>query len=365
MLRGDALATAWDLFLRTERCALPLRSRLLAAAGPSLPPGPANVLEARATAEIQRALSARAQVLQIRQLATAHGIVPIVLKGGVLALGGNAPLDVADADVLVESEAEAQLLCNLLDERGYRAAASRPTAWHLVPRHVPEAVLVEIHFTIADVGDVREMRARALPLPGFPGLRRFAPADHLWHLLVHCVIQHPHRRGCLRDVVLVHGAARECSPAELTAIAGRVARHPDSSALASMFALAQGLGTGSAGRTDDCFIAGAAANYLLRTRFRWAERVPVLGPCLSTTVFALLGSGADRRAEWVDAVGRPFGTFAWTPLAAMQRRWPALGGAPRRLLRTGRLVLARFVAWPIAASARRIAARSLRGAARR
>src|SRR3989441_8698555 len=86
----------WDVFLRTERCALALKARI-AAAEREVP----EPVETAATRELQRILSARGQLLRIGQLAAAHGIPAIVLKGGVAALLSPAPADVQDVDVLV------------------------------------------------------------------------------------------------------------------------------------------------------------------------------------------------------------------------------------------------------------------------
>src|SRR4029077_12081968 len=63
----------WDVFLRTERCALALKSRL--DAGSSAVP---DAIERGATRELQRILSARGQLLHIGQLAAAHHIPAIV-----------------------------------------------------------------------------------------------------------------------------------------------------------------------------------------------------------------------------------------------------------------------------------------------
>ena len=349
---SDSPAT-WELFLRSERCALPLRSRLVLESRTSLHPGPVQVLQARAISELQRILSARGQLLQIRELAAVHGFEPIVLKGGVATLSGNEPVDVDDVDVLLAEE-PAGLLGSLLDDRGYRSIASWTVA-HLAPRFAPEAVSVEVHFAIKDADQIPELRARARPFAGFPGLWRLSSSDHLWHLLVHSVVTHPYRRGCIRDVVLTSSAARDCSQAELDEVTGRIARHRQGRLLTAMLELAKAVYSGAS--VTDPFRAEAAANYLLRARFGWAARWRVLSP-MGTTVFVLLGCRMDRQAEWVEAITRPPLPSSWGFLAAMQRRWPRLGDASQRILRILRLVLGRLLAWPVATSARRLAERS-------
>ena len=347
----------WDLVLRSERCALPLRSRLARGSPPSLPAGPARVLETRATAELQRVLSIRGQLREIQQLATAHHLQPIVLKGGVAALGGTEPVSIDDLDVLVAGE-QAGLLGRLLDERGYRPLSAESPA-HLPARLAPNAVPVEVHFKIPDLDQTSELQAGARPFPGFPGLWRLGPADHLWHVLVHSVVTHPYRRGCLRDVVLTSTAVGECSPAELESVASRIARHPQRNPLGAMLELAQAVGRGKT--VLDRFSADAAANYLLRSRFSWLSGLRVL-EATGNMVFVMLGSRSERRAEWVRVLGQSEVPSPWRLLAAMERRWPRLGETSRRLLRTARLALLRPLAWHIAASASRLAKRFPRGA---
>jgi len=335
---------------------LPLRSRLARGSPPSLPAGPARVLETRATAELQRVLSIQGQLREIQQLATVHHLQPIVLKGGVAALGGTEPVSIDDLDVLVAGE-QAGLLGRLLDERGYRPLSAESPA-HLPARLAPNAVPVEVHFKIPDLDQTSELQAGARPFPGFPGLWRLGPADHLWHVLVHSVVTHPYRRGCLRDVVLASAAAGECSPADLESVAYRIAGHPQRNPLGAMLELAEAVGRGNA--VPDRFRADAAANYLLRSRFSWLGRSRALVPS-GNSVFVMLGGRSDRRAEWAQVLSSPKAPSPFRLLAALERRWPRLGRSSRRLLRTARLALLRPLAWHIAASARRLAKRFPRG----
>src|SRR5205807_9832374 len=120
-------ASTWDVFLRTERCALALKARI-AAAERVVP----DHVETAATRELQRILSARGQLLRIGHLAAAHGISAVVLKGGVAALASAAPVDVHDADVLVRP-LQAERLAALLDQEGFHATGPAGTA-HLAQR---------------------------------------------------------------------------------------------------------------------------------------------------------------------------------------------------------------------------------------
>src|SRR5207248_9399435 len=93
-------AATWQLFFRTERCALALKTRLTAA-GCAVPERARAEIERAATRELQRILSARGQLLRIGRLAAAHAIPAIVLKGGVAALASTAPVAIDGVDVLV------------------------------------------------------------------------------------------------------------------------------------------------------------------------------------------------------------------------------------------------------------------------
>src|SRR5205807_9360706 len=158
-------ASTWDVFLRTERCALALKARI-AAAEREVP----DHVETAATRELQRILSARGQLLRIGQLAAAHGIPAIALKGGVAALISPAPVDVQDVDVLVPP-LQAERLAGLLDEEGFRGTGPAGTA-HLAQRISPNAVQIEVHFAIQDVDVSDAVWQRARTLDGVVGLSR-------------------------------------------------------------------------------------------------------------------------------------------------------------------------------------------------
>src|SRR5438445_13691648 len=134
----------WDVFLRTERCALVLKARI-AAAEREVP----DPIEAAATRELQRILSARGHLQRIGRLAAAHGIPVIVLKGGVAALVSTAAVDLADADVLGRTP-HAQGLAELLDREGFRSTGPTGPA-HLAMRLAPNAVQIEVHFALNDI----------------------------------------------------------------------------------------------------------------------------------------------------------------------------------------------------------------------
>jgi hypothetical protein len=333
----------WDVFLRTERCALALKARIAAAAREV----PAQV-ETAATRELQRILSARGQLQRIGQLAATHGIPAIVLKGGVAALISPAPVDVQDADVLVRP-LQAERLAGLLDEEGFRGTGPAGTA-HLAQRISPNAVQIEVHFALNDLEVTDGMWNRARPLDGEAGLSSLGAADHLWHLLIHTVVTHPHRRGSLRDVLLAREALGDCSPAELREVERRSATHPLSQPLSDLLAMALELRDGVA--VQDRFRREAAANYLLRGPLGWLGFSRLWTNAFLSALFSLLGSAIDRRREWALAWARPPFPSPWGLAARLERRSPRIGRWSRTAVKLTRLIVVRMAAWPVAMAAR-------------
>src|SRR5215472_16643264 len=92
---------AWRLFLRAERCAVALSTRAEGDAPP--------ILHAAATVELQRILSARAQIEDLGRSAAATGLRVVVLKGGLLALSSGHAVDLDDVDVLAEPGREQRI----------------------------------------------------------------------------------------------------------------------------------------------------------------------------------------------------------------------------------------------------------------
>ena len=336
----------WDVFLRTERCALVLKARI-AAAEREVP----DPIEAAATRELQRILSARGHLQRIGRLAAAHGIPVIVLKGGVAALVSTAAVDLADADVLVRTP-HAQGLAELLDREGFRSTGPTGPA-HLAMRLAPNAVQIEVHFALNDIEVTDGMWNHARPLDGAAGLSRLGAADHLWHLLVHTVVTHPHRRGSLRDVLLTAEALHDSSPAELREVELLIAGHPLSQPLDELLAMARELRDGVPVR--DRFRLEAAANYLLRGPLGWLRDSRFWTPAFASALFSLLGSAVDRRREWALAWMRPQFPSPWGFAARLERRSPRIGRWSRTAVKIARLIVVRMAAWPVALAARLLA----------
>lgn len=294
----DAPGDAWQVFCAVERCVLPLLEH--PAAQPLLQALPDEVRESIDRVrlrEMQRAMSAKMQLVILSRLAQRRGTPAVVLKGGVSVAEGE-PVHVADIDLLVAEQDALGFGNALVEENGFRSEGGDHLdgrgSHHLAPRFVTDAVLVEVHFALPAM-PAAGMIARALPLQGYAGLLRPCPEDHLLHLLHHAVVQHPERLGRLRDLLLIARAGvgddeREAVVDRMgTSAAGRAA------ALASFAARMR------AGDVDgDPFAEVAAVNYLVAASVqRTGKSAPRL---LLASVCAMLNGGGEYRRVWAEHV---------------------------------------------------------------
>jgi hypothetical protein len=234
-------ARGWRTFLLTERCAIWLHSELQARN--LLAPLDQTVRAAilhRRDHELRRVLTARAQLFEMARLIERADQPVIVLKGAVAALRDSPIVDLSDVDVL-PSDGRAQSLANRLDHAGYAPRQDvEPDPAHLLPRQGEGLLYMEVHTSLADVPAdmVAAMRLRAQPFSALPMLSRLAPADHLWHLLVHVGLSHMERRGSIRDQLLMRLAAAECNDDELSRVRQCAHEHPAAAILKKVLAAA-------------------------------------------------------------------------------------------------------------------------------
>jgi len=280
-----------------------------------------------------------------------------VLKGGLSALVGPGPVDLNDVDILLP-EAAAAALATILDERGHGAIFS--TAQHLGARIMPNALPVEIHLSLdADGSPPAERVWRGLtPVPGCSGLHALAPADHLWHVLRHAVVDHPNRRGRLRDVIVVADAVAACGAEELTGLKTRVDQHEYATPLGDVLAMAHAMSTGVP--TADRFRHLALAHYLVRQLTRRLPVSTARARDLAEWTFALLLGRRERRALWIHQVWQrtlepsPYRFIAW-----LEHRFPRLGRAWRVSVRAAYRALLVASALPIAGAVKLMGSRDL------
>lgn len=341
----------WELFLRTERCANPLEMALRRTGCEDLLTEPARrTLRREAEWERGRISSARRQLATIATWAEESDARPVVLRGGLPALGPEG-LDLNDVDVLLPMEAAHSLQVWLLELDDRRPGwAGRD---HLRQLRQPGELAVEVHYALdgeePDPGSGFWSRIREVPAA--PGLWRLAPADHLWHVLTHQVVKHVPRRGRVRDLLLLRDALASCTPEEIDVTRRRVRGHrlSDLLELALEHALRWAQGPG----VEDPYIDTALAGYLIARRKENRSKVYPTSGRTNLWVYALLAGPIERRAVWARIWTRTEDQSGHPVIHRVQSLNPILGN----LLRWGaRLVssVARFVrACPLAVSIRR------------
>jgi hypothetical protein len=195
---------AWALFLGREACALPLRTRLGAAA-------PAPIRQA-ADRELQQVLALRAELADVLAVAGRIGVEPVLLKGTAVLTFPDRTLWAKDLDLLL-GDAEARALVTALAAAGWEnRGGGNPV--HYGDRARPGCPPVEIH-TPTRVLQRRlgaDVLRDAVPHRALAGARVLAPATHLRHVVLHQTTQHPSHRGRLRDLVLLSGALEKADP---------------------------------------------------------------------------------------------------------------------------------------------------------
>src|SRR5262245_33125871 len=210
---------AWRVFLAIEQCAVTLR--------PLLPAdGEFPELERFATADLQRSLAARSQLASIAALALEKSWKIVVLKGCVSIVEGRYSF-LQDIDLLVSPELAREVAGKIRSRLGLSPGGRLKTR-HLPTMGGPDALPVEVHFSLDGQGgsDTQAAWSRIVPLPGVPGLWRLAPVDHCLHVLTHTVVDHPDRRGRLRDLLVLRDALAQCSPHDVDHIVREVGKNP-------------------------------------------------------------------------------------------------------------------------------------------
>jgi len=323
----------WQLFLRAERCAIPLEQSLQAHGRlASLAAEVRAIIRQHVVDEQTRVLSARSQLQHLGRIAAAEGWRPAVLKGGLCAVQGDAPVDLTDVDILLPP-GPAEDMAHALDTRGYRAIFS--TAQHLGARILPGGLAVEVHLSLESDGTPppAEVWAGLAPIAGYAGLYRLSPADHLWHVLRHAVVDHPNRRGRIRDLLVIADAVTACGPEELAHVQALADRHDYAPPLREVLAVALSIAGGTI--PHDPFRSLALGHYSLRRVIGGLPVSAALARDLAEWTFALLLGQRECRALWRHQVWQetldpsPYRFIAW-----MERRVPRLGRAWRIAVRT-------------------------------
>jgi hypothetical protein len=339
---------AVDFFLRIERCALALRVRLAEyRLTQETPPALMDIVSAQAMRELQRSLSAQAQLHRIARLVDEHDWKVVVLKGGVtIATGGQ--VDVQDVDVLMEAT-DGATLARLLDTSGYTTSHLHPLH-HLSPRYTSETVAIEIHQTIPGMPEAQTLMDRAVRIDAIPGLWRLSQADHIWHMLIHATLQHPERRGNLRDVTMLARAVDDCPPEDLAMVLAQIEAHPEAPVLRATIGLARAF------RAKQ-FTADPFAESMLR-KYTFCQRYDRRSNQVRERAVRLLsGDRSLVRALREDLALTNEIPSVLGPLNRLNRRVPWLALLIRQGLRLGRLALVAGLAAQNAWDVHRVARR--------
>jgi hypothetical protein len=242
---GSASPETWALFFRAERCALAVQGALRAwdgRDGLTLTTTTRDAVLRHVLDESRAALSGRAQLQQLSEAATRSGWRVILLKGGA-AIAEGKHVQLSDLDILVGAD-DLEAITAWLNDTGYQDSGLAPSVQHLPLRIAREALPIEIHTRLTCFHDVAAVRARAIPMPALPGLWRLSPADHCWHTLAHAVLQHPERRGRLRELFLLADAMNVCeADGTLAQVQTEMHAHERRDVLMRMCAMADALRT--------------------------------------------------------------------------------------------------------------------------
>jgi hypothetical protein len=259
---------------------------------------------------------------------------------------------VADVDLLAGDAERAALSAALVAEAGYTAYGGA-ALWHDAPLLAPGGIQVEVHHRVEGMeAPAAVLLSSALPLDGAPGLLRLDDGAHRRHVLLHAASQHLHKRGSLRDLVLL-AEALDGGDGAVAALAAETAGHPHAGAIRAHLAMAAALAAGRA--PDDPFRATAAGAYLLGAGEGALHR-GVGATALAMAVFVALEGPREWRRGWAE-LGEASRLPSWSPtLARLEAAAPWLGRPARYALRGVRYAGALLLAAPLARRARRLAA---------
>jgi hypothetical protein len=339
----------WRAFLEAELCALPLARILPASRRAALYPEIEAVLDGCSSAEAKRVLAARGQLRTISDLASNDGLRVVALKGGVAVTSGF-DLDLEDLDFLLPPDHARRLEAGLLRAGYWSQRGGSPR--HLGMLFVPGGIGVELHTTLSRAGEPLsdDLWSATVPLEGLTGIERLNPAEHLWHLLCHLAVDHPDRRGRIRDLLLTAQALGDCSEADVDAVQAKIAQHVMAVELEQLLSMA--IAMRQRRPIDDEFRRNAATVYTLRRMFNRLPIPKTLIFIIWRWTFAFLGRPANRREMWAETIAPSLALSKYRFIAFLEQRAPRLGRAFFLGFRLLRLPVVLLVAAALAGYAR-------------
>ncbi|MDB4915164.1 MAG: hypothetical protein JWM95_2808 [Gemmatimonadetes bacterium] len=349
---------AWRLLLAAECCALPLGAQLRQAGlDEVLARDVRDTISGAELGETQRVLAARATLQVIDGIAHVTGIRLLILKGGArIASTHGGSFDVGDVDVLVP-QPDATRFLNALTERGWVTDGDIDVdkGVKLEPRD--GALKIDLHRSLhyaEELGDA--VLASRRPLAGFRMLDRATGATTFISTLRHSVVEHRHRRGHLRDLMLLAaelGDGGDALLAEVRAMIGDTGYAPE---LREMLDQAQAIHAGAPVR-DSAHLRTFVVN-----KYEYAmERTSMFVTLPGWTIVAL-ERPALRGAAYLELMRPGFAPLPHDSVFRqpwMERSVPAAGRVLARFLRMGAYVatvaVIAFTGWYIRWRAQRLA----------
>lgn len=320
---------SWALMLRAERCALPLCTAGVLEGVQ----GAARLderLRQEADRELFRALLARTQCEEIGSQARERGWRLAILKGGRSVLDCVRPVYLSDLDLLVHPECLADVR-RWFFSAGYRESGGR--ASHRLPLLTRKGGLpVELHVAIPGLGLGEDLWREMGPEAGTSGFHTLPPREHLWHLMLHSVVQHPNRRGRLRDLYLIVSALDACVDDDERCVQRRA--EMDRYAAPLLGLLEMSLKARRRALVTDPFVPIAAASYIWRD----SDSVRVLPRSIAllahSGIFLRLGGPALGGKQWMShKLGFEYSSVAPGVMVAQRISVP-LGRAVRWVARS-------------------------------
>jgi hypothetical protein len=348
----------WGAFLRSERCSVPLYSRITTLGLLDRIGAEAQaMIRSFATHELKCVLAAREELQHIAAWSNSETSTRvIVLKGAVGVLVGR-PLYLSDVDLLVEPSV-AGTITGFLEARGYHCQGQDGFtdgfgSRHLAPRRRTGGLQIEVHLGINHVDDLEGFRSRSIPLEGVRSLYRLSPGDHLWHLLVHTAVHHRDRRGRIRDLLLIADTIAECSASELTIVEERLAKHEFAEPLSAVFTTARALAARQ--QVRDPFRYNAAARFaIVHGVHRTGAMHDVADPA-ATMLFVMLGFRCDWLKLWHDLIWFSEDGSTNRHLGRLDRVLPGAHRTVAMGVRLAGLAAGAFRSWGLSRTIRRVA----------